>query len=73
MYVYEQILQLYPDESLQKRAAKLEPMTIPRRRRPAAYPSSHGGALGGGPARDGGVVYPSAVPYAAARRRAWNL
>jgi len=52
---------------------KLPPMPIPRRRRPAAYPSSHGGALGGGPARDGGVVYPSAVPYAAARRRAWNL
>ena len=47
--MYEQILQLYPDESLQKKkAAKLEPMTIPRRRRPAAYPSSHGGALGGG-------------------------
>jgi len=38
--VYEQILQLYPDESLQKKkAAKLEPMTIPRRRRPAAFPS----------------------------------
>jgi len=47
---------------------KLPPMPIPRRRRPAAYPSSHGGALGGGPARDGGVVYPSAVPYAAGER-----